>query len=151
MSYYEMSKIYIAWLGLMIVLAIGLTLLSQRFVRPVDCRSLCDVPENVPCPAGTCRAYEQRAGLPIPYRIDDPSGSSPTSGWGILGPEDPPNPLTFLLDAFFYFMVLWLAGNIIQVLRGRAALDRLAILLPLALVLILLAAGYVLYRPVLGR
>jgi hypothetical protein len=146
-----MRKISIPWLGLMIVLAIGLTLLSQRFVHPVDCRSLCNVPENVPCPSGTCRAYEQRAGLPIPYRIDDPGGGSPTSGWGILGPEDLPNPLSFLVDAFFYFLVLWLAGYAIQVLRGQAAMDWLAILLPLVIILILLAAGYVLYRPVLGR
>ncbi len=92
-----MAKISFALLGLMIVLAIGLALLSQKFVRPIDCRSLCDAPENVTCPAGTCRAYEQRAGLPIPYRIDSPGCGSPTNGWGILGPEDLPNPLTLLM------------------------------------------------------
>ncbi len=146
-----MAKLSILWISLIIVLAIGLTLLSQNFVRPVDCRSLCDARDNAPCPAGSCRAYEQRAGLPIPYRIDDPGGGSPTSGWGILGPEDLPNPLTFLVDAFFYFLVLWLASYAIQVLRGQAAMDWLAVLLPLVIILILLAAGYVLYRPVLGR
>ncbi len=146
-----MAKLSVLWLGLMTVVAIGVTLLSQNFVRPVDCRSLCGEPENVPCTAGSCRASEQRAGLPIPYRIDDPGGGSPTSGWGILGPEDLPNPLTFLVDAFFYFLVLWLAGYVIQVIRGQAAMDWLLILLSLALIIIILVAGYLVYSPVLSR
>ncbi len=146
-----MTKLSILWLGLITVLAIGLTLLSQSFVRPVDCRSLCSEPENAPCPAGSCRAYEQRAGLPIPYRIDDPGSGSPTSGWGVLGPEDLPNPLIFLLDAFFYFLVLWLAGYAIQVLRRQAAMDWLPILLSMAFIFIILIAGYLVYSPILSR
>ncbi len=146
-----MAKLSIVWYGLIVVLAAGLALASQAFVRPLDCRSLCDSPENALCPTGACRAYEQRAGLPIPYLIDDPGGSSPTGGWGILGPEDLPNLLTFLMDMFFYSLLLWLVGYVIQVLRHKALLDRLPILLPLGLILVFLAAGYLLYRPVLGR
>jgi hypothetical protein len=146
-----MARSSLLWYGLITVLAIGLALVSQAFVRPADCRMLCDAPENAPCPTGGCRAYEQRAGLPLPYRVDDPGGSSPTSGWGVLGPEDLPNPLTFLLDVFFYGLLLWLAGYVFQVLRRKAVLDRLAILLPLGLILALLACSYLLYRPVLGR
>ncbi len=146
-----MAKLSIFWYGLIAVLAIALTLVSQSFVRPVDCRYLCDPQENVPCLAGGCQAYQQRAGLPLPYRIDDPGGGSPTSGWGILGPEDLPNPLFFLLDVFFYGLALWLAGYAIQVRRGKMTLEWLAILVPVGLVLVLLAAGYLLYRPVLGQ
>jgi len=135
--------------GLIVLVAVGLTLVSQNFVRPVDCRALCDAPENALCPAGTCRAFEQRTGLPLPFRVDNPGGGSPTGGWGILGPEDLPNPLFFLLDAFFYGLLLWWGGYVAQVLRGKAALELLAILLPLALLLIILAGGYLLYRPVL--
>ena len=137
--------------GLIVLVAVGLTLVSQNFVRPVDCRALCDAPENALCPAGTCRAFEQRTGLPLPFRVDNPGGGSPTGGWGILGPEDLPNPLFFLLDAFFYGLLLWWGGYVAQVLRGKAALELLAILLPLALPLLILTGGYLLYRPVLGR
>ncbi len=146
-----MAKLSILWYGLLAVLAVGLALVSRNFVRPVDCQMLCDAPENAPCPTRACRAYEQRAGLPLPFRIDDPGGGSPTGGWGILGPEDLPNPLTFLLDVLFFGLALWLAGYVIQVRRGKAALEWLAILLPLGLSLALLAGGYLLYRPVLGR
>ncbi len=146
-----MAKFSAVWYGLVAVLAIGLTLVSQSFVRPVDCRSLCDAPENAPCPAGACRFYEQRAGLPLPFLIDAPGGGSPTNGWGILGPEDLPDALAFLLDVLFFGLALWLAGYVVQVRRAKAALHWLAILLPLALILILMAAGYLQYRPVLGR
>ncbi len=146
-----MAKPSILWYGLVAVLAAGLALVSQNFIRPLDCRTLCDAPENAPCPTGACRAYEQRAGLPLPYRIDDPGGGSPTGGWGILGPEDLPNPLTFLLDVLFYGLALWLVGYVLQVRRGKIAQEWLAVLLPLGLILALLAGGYLLYRPVLGR
>ena len=146
-----MAKLSIIGYSLIVVLAIGLSLVSQNFARPADCRALCGAPENAPCPAGACRAFEQRAGLPLPYRADDPGGSSPTSGWGILGPGDLPNPLFFLLDVFFYGLLLWLVGYVLQVLRGKVILERLAILLPLGLILAGLAAAYLLYQPVLGR
>ncbi len=146
-----MPKLSTLWYGLIVVLAVGLALVSQAFVRPVDCRSLCDAPQNAPCPTGTCRFYEQRAGLPLPYRVDDPGGGSPTNGWGILGPEDLPNPLIFLLDVLFYGLGLWLAGYVIGMWRSKATPDWLAVLLPLGFILALLVAGYLLYRPVLGR
>lgn len=44
---------------------------------------------------------EQRAGFPLPVLVDDPGGGSPTNGWGILGPEDFLNPVTFILDTLF--------------------------------------------------
>ena len=136
--------------GLIVLIAVGLALVSQAFVRPADCRALCDAAENAPCPTGTCRAFEQRTGLPLPFRVDDPGGGSPTGGWGILGPEDLPNPLFFLLDVFFYGLLLWWVGYVVQVLRGKAAPELLAILLPLALLLLVMAGGYLLYWPVLG-
>jgi hypothetical protein len=40
--------------------------------------------------------------------IDSGGGSSPTTGWGKLGPEDLPNPLTPLLNVLFYGILLWL-------------------------------------------
>ncbi len=147
-----MAKLSVAWPKVLIaVLAIGLALASQSFVRPTDCRFLCDAAQNALCPTGACRAFEQRAGLPLPFRIDDPGGGSPTNGWGILGSEDPPNPLFFLLDVLFFGIALWLAGDVVQALRGKAVLKWLSILLPLGLLLALLAGGYLLYRPVLLR
>ncbi len=146
-----MAKLSATWYVLVAVLSIGLTLVSQSFVRPVDCRALCNTPENAPCPAGACRFSEQRAGLPLPFLIDYPGGGSPTNGWGILGPEDMPNLLTFLVDVLFFGLALWLAGYVVQVRRSKATLEWLAILLPLGLILVLLAAGYLVYRPVLGR
>ncbi len=145
------AQLSILCYGLLAGLAVGLALVSQNFVRPADCRALCDAPENAPCPTGACRAYEQRAGLPLPYLIDDPGGGSPTSGWGILGPEDLPNPLTFLMDVFFYGLVLGLVGYVFQVRRGKITLEGLAIWVALGLILALIAGGYLLYRPVLGR
>ncbi len=72
-------------------------------------------------------------------------------GWGILGPEDLPNLPIFLLDVFFFALVLWLAGYLFQVRRRQAALNWLAVLLPLAFMMVLIAAGYLVYQPVLGR
>jgi hypothetical protein len=134
-----------------IVLATGLTLLSHSFVRPVDCNSLCDAPQGAVCPAGACRAFEQRAGLPLPYQIDNPGGGSPTSGWGILGEEDLPNPFTFLLDVGFYSLLLWFIRYIVRLVQGKAAMEFLAILLPSGLLLVFLIAGYLFYQPFLGR
>jgi hypothetical protein len=105
--------------GVIILLAIGLTLASLRYVRPLDCQRFCDLPEQVPCPSGSCRAGEQRAGFPLPLVIDSGAGSSPTSGWGKLGPEDLPNPVTPVLDVLFYSVLLWLLWKIIRVLLGK--------------------------------
>src|SRR5512136_1864650 len=112
------SKAIIVY-GVIILLAIGFTVVSLGFVRPVDCQRLCDVPERASCPNGSCRATEQRAGLPLPVLIDDPGGGSPTSGWGILGPEDLPNPVTFVLDVLFYGILFRFTWYVIQLVRGE--------------------------------
>ena len=135
------------------VLATGLTVLSLRFVRPVDYQRVCDDSEDIPCTTGACRIGEQRAGLPLPVLVDDPGGGSPTNGWGILGPEDFWNPLTFALDAVFYGLLLWLAWHIIRVIQVKKKLVRvLAIVFLLALAVGGgLAAGYLSYQPFLSR
>ena len=138
--------------GIIVLLATGLSLLSLRFVRPADCQRVCDAPEQAPCPSGACRAGEQRAGLPLPVLVDDPGGSSPTGGWGKLGAEDIPNPLTFFLDILFYSVLLWLAWSIIQVVRGKERPPELKVILPtLAVLLAYLLVGFILYRPFLRR
>jgi hypothetical protein len=134
-----------------IVLSTGLTLLSRSFVRPVNCHSLCGEPQGVACPTGACRMYEQRAGLPLPFLVDAPGGGSPTSGWGILGEEDLPNPLFFLLDVGFYSLLLWLIRYVVRLMRGEASLELLAILLPSCVLLAILIAGFLFYRPFLAR
>ncbi len=136
---------------LIIGLATGLTLLSRSFVRPVNCHSLCGEPAGAVCPTGACRMYEQRAGLPLPFLVDAPGGGSPTSGWGILGEEDLPNPLFFLLDVGFYSLLLWLIRYIVRLMRGKASLELLAILLPSGVLLAFLIAGFLFYRPFLSR
>jgi hypothetical protein len=133
------------------LLAIGLTIASLAFPWPADCQRLCNAAEHVPCPSGSCRAWEQRAGLPLPIRVDDPGGGSPTSGWGKLGPEDYPNPMTFLLDIFFYGVLLRFAWYLIQVFRKELPLERLAVVLSVGIVLAGLSLGLVLYWPILTR
>jgi hypothetical protein len=134
-----------------ILLAIGLTLLSRSFVRPVNCHSLCGEPAGAVCPTGACRMYEQRAGLPLPFLIDAPGGGSPTNGWGILGEEDLPDPFIFLLDVGFYSLLLWLIRYIVRVIRGKTAVKLLAIVLAPAVLLAFLIAGFLFYRPFLAR
>jgi hypothetical protein len=136
---------------LIVLLAICFTLLSQNFVRPVNCQTLCGAPEGTACPAGACRMYEQRAGLPLPFLIDAPGGGSPTNGWGILGPEDLPDPFFFLLDVGFYALLLWLIRYLVRLRQGKATLELLAVLLPAGLLLAMLIGGFFLYRPFLTR
>ncbi len=101
------------------LLATGLTLASLLYVRPANCTSFCGEAIQAKCPPGSCLAGEQRAGFPLPVRIDDPGGGSPTSGWGILGPEDLPNPFTFLLDVAFYSLLLWGGWHILTILTEK--------------------------------
>lgn len=82
--------------SMIVLLATCITILSFAFVQPRDCR-----------PPGTCLIGEQRAGFPIPVLQDNNAGSSPTSGWGVLGPEDMPYPGAFVLDVIFWSAVLW--------------------------------------------
>ena len=118
------------------LLAIGLTFASLLYVRPRDCRLQCDTPPGTPCPSGACRIGEQHAGWPLPVMIDSPGGGSPTSGWGKLGPEDPPIPHYFVADSLFYSILLWLAAYAIQSIRRRRLPLRLAaVALPLTALL----------------
>ena len=134
------------------LLAIGLTVASPGFVRPVNCERFCDAPRGIPCAPGACRNGEQRAGLPLPVLVDSSGGELPISGWGVLGPEDVPNPVTFIFDVFFYGVLLTFAGYIITITRRREKLeDRLAIVLPLAVVLLGLLGGLASYWPYLTR
>ena len=114
------SKSYIG-AGIILILAIGLTLASLEYVRPVDCQSFCDLPKGATCPRGSCRSGEQSAGFPVPIRIDSGAGSSPTSGWGKLGPEDPPNPVGPVLDVMFYSALIWLIWKIVQAAWKKAS------------------------------
>ena len=117
-------------LVLNLLLTIGLTVLSFRYVQPKDCYRFCDVEEGVPCPAGSCRVGEQKAGWPIPVFIDAPSPSSPLLISGILGVDDYPSPITMLLDVLFYSMLVWLVIFIIGRIQGQM-LDPKLILLSL--------------------
>ena len=94
------------------MLAIGLTVLSFRYVQPEDCTSFCG--EQTPCPTGSCRFGEQKAGWPFPAFVDYPGGGSPTSGWGHVGPEDPPIPAPMIADVLFYSILSWIVVAIIQ-------------------------------------
>ena len=118
------------------LLAIGLTVLSFRYLQPKDCYRLCGAPEGMPCPSGACRFGEQKTGWPFPAFVDAPGGGSPTGGWGMLGPEDIPIPGPLILDVLFYSTLLWLAFYLIQrVRRQPLPLKFIAGMLPLNLVL----------------
>jgi hypothetical protein len=102
------------------LVAIGLTILSFRYIQPADCFLLCGASDGTPCPPGACRFGEQKAGWPFPVFVDAPGGGSPTGGWGMLGPEDLPIPGPLLLDVLFYSTLLWLAFYLIQRVRSQA-------------------------------
>jgi hypothetical protein len=109
------------------LLAIGLTVISFRYIQPKDCYRAWAGSEGVPYPAGACGFGGQKAGWPLPAFVDTPGGGSPTSGWGLLGPEDPPDFVPLLLDVLFYSLIVWLALYIIQFVRRRAVPLRLII------------------------
>jgi hypothetical protein len=133
--------------GAILLAALALTFLSLRFVRPTDCQALCYPPESASCPDGSCRFSEQRAGLPIPILVDYPGGGSPTGGWGILGPEDLPNPTSFLVDVLFYFALLWLARYLVQTLvLHTQPFEVPGLALSLVLMLAVAITGYHLYH-----
>lgn len=129
------------------LLAIGLALLSLTYVRPRDCSRLCEPPEPLLC--GTCEIGEQKAGWPLPFFVDMPGGGSPVSGWGRLGPEDLPNPVTFILDVLFYSILLWPISYILQVVRGKKfPLGLIVLALPLTAILAaFLWLIYILFGP----
>ena len=111
-------------------LTVVLTVLSFRYVQPKDCYRFCNVEEGVPCPAGSCRVGEQKAGWPIPVFVDAPSPSSPLGISGVLGVEDLPHPMPMLLDVLFYSILVWLVLFLIGLIQGKM-LDPKLILLAL--------------------
>jgi hypothetical protein len=134
------------------ILAVVMTFASLLYIQPGNCQTMCIEPEGAPCPTGACREGEQKAGFPLPVLQDQGTGGSPTSGWGVLGSEDLPNPLYFLLDVVFYGLLFWLAWQVIQVIRFRkksAAFLKVlpAVLLVFAFLLIgLKEYGVIFYR-----
>lgn len=120
------------------LLAIGLTVLSFRYVQPKACYREWGGSEGVPNPTGACGFGKQKAGWPWAAFVDTPGGGSPTSGWGLLGPEDPPVFVPLLLDVLFYSLIVWLVLYIIQFVRKRAVPPRLIItILPLNFFLVI--------------
>jgi hypothetical protein len=79
--------------------------------------------------------------------IDNGAGSSPTSGWGKLGPEDLPNPLTPLLDIVFYCVLIWIFWKAIRVLLGKEKPRGFLAVAPLfVIILAFIVVGYLSYR-----
>lgn len=114
------------------LLAIGLTVLSFQYIQPKNCYRLCGESEGMSCPTGSCHFGEQKAGWPLPAFIDSPGGGSPTSGWGMIGPEDIPSFTPLILDVLFYSGLLWLAFTIVQLARRQVVPLRLIMtMLPL--------------------
>jgi hypothetical protein len=111
-----------------LLLTLVLTVLSFRYVQPKDCYRFCDLEEGVPCPVGSCRVGEQKAGWPIPVFVDAPSPSSPLLPSGILGVDDYPHPVWMLLDVLFYSVLVWLAVFIIVLIRGQRLDPKLIVL-----------------------
>ncbi len=117
------------------VLTIGLTVLSFQYIQPIDCYRTCAA-TAMPCPTGGCHFGEQKAGWPLPVFVDDPGGGSPTGGWGILGPEDPPLIKPLIVDTLVYSLLAWLVLYAIQLVRGQALPVKLiATTLPLSIFL----------------
>jgi hypothetical protein len=107
------------------ILAIGLTITSFQYVQPRNCYRLCDASEGKPCPSGACAFGEQKAGWPIPAFVDNPGGGSPTGGWGVLGPEDPPLGIPMILDVLFYSIEIWMVIYVIQFLSHQVIFPKL--------------------------
>ena len=70
-----------------LLLTIGLTVLSFRYVQPKDCYRLCAGDGMPTCLAGGCGFGEQKAGWPLTVFVDTPGGGSPTGGWGCWDPK----------------------------------------------------------------
>lgn len=127
----------LAWLGL----AFGLTLASLMYLRPAECRTICDEPLQASCPEGSCRFGEQKAGFPLSM-VQDQTGSSPTGGWGRVDPSDSLLPRPFLLNMAFYAGLLGFAYLLARAAARRAGPRSLLLSIPLlAASLVILAAG----------
>jgi hypothetical protein len=135
-------------------LAIGLTVISFQYVQPKDCYDFC---AWSPCPTGHCRYGEQKAGWPIPVFVDDPGGGSPTTGWGVLGPEDPPLGMPMVKNVLFYSLLVWIVLLLIQFFRYQTLPLRLFLMsMPLNAFLAVLLwnfyfiVGFVMGFPLIG-
>src|SRR5512133_1206384 len=106
-------------------LAIGLTVISFQYIQPRNCYYFCDASEGRPCPKGSCAIGKQKAGWPIPVFVDNPGGGSPTNGWGLLGPEDPPLGMPMILDVLFYSLSVWMVLFVILLFRQQTSLLKL--------------------------
>jgi hypothetical protein len=102
------------------ILAIGLTVISFQYVQPKNCYYFCDPSYILPCPKGSCYFGDQKAGWPIPVFVDYPGGGSPTDGWGVLGNEDLPHPISMIADVLFYSILVWIVLYVIQFFRHQA-------------------------------
>jgi hypothetical protein len=140
-----------------LVLAVGLALASLQYVRPVVCLGLCRLSEERPCPYGSCRFGEQRAGFPLPLVWDNYGGGSPLHMMGRVGPEDlinvfPSVHFNFVLDVLFYVVLLSLPWRIPSVMRSQQKFRALRAMTPF---LVVVAIGwwgwYVSYQDVLSR
>jgi hypothetical protein len=127
-------------LVLNLLLTIGLTVLSFRYVQPKDCYRFCDWQGRISCAAGSCRVGEQKAGWPIPVFVDAPSPSSPLLESGILGVDDYPDPAAVLLTVLFYSVMIWLVIFIIGLIQGQMLdpkLIRLSLLMNVLLAVVM--------------
>src|SRR5215207_4638243 len=102
-----------------VLLTMGLTFLSFQYIQPKDCYRSCSA-TAMPCPTGGCHIGEQKAGWPLTVFVDDPGGGSPTSGWGLLGYEDPPLYIPLIADVLFYSLLVWLLLYGIQIIQNHA-------------------------------
>ena len=103
-----------------VLLTLALTFLSFQYIRPKDCYRTCLSLSGESCSTGGCRTGEQKAGWPLTVFVDNPGGGSPTSGWGLLGYEDPPLYIPLIVDTLFYSLLVWLLLYGIQIIRNQA-------------------------------
>src|SRR5688572_11454890 len=101
-------------------LAIGLTVISFQYIQPKNCYNFYDLSYLISCPKGSCYFGDQKAGWPIPVIVDYPGGGSPTDGWGVLGNEDLPHPISMIAEVLFYSILVWIVLYVIQFFRHQA-------------------------------
>jgi hypothetical protein len=123
---------------LIVLLILGAAIMTQvslAYVYPAECHTICDNPIQAPCPPGSCRIGAPRAGFPFPV-IRDQGGSSPTTGWGKIGPEDyfPPDFMGFVGNLIVYTLLLAFAWETFLVLRKQRSLQSLLIKSPLLII-----------------
>jgi len=125
-----------------LLLTIGLTVLSFQYVHPKNCYSFCEG-NGISCLPGGCGFGEQKAGWPLTVFVDTPGGGSPTGGWGLLGPEDPPLAIPLLLTVLFYSLLVWLVIFIIGLIQNQMLDPKLILLtLPMNLLLAVFLWGF---------